>query len=154
MAISNKTRKILWGRSGSRCAICRQGLVVDNTSNDEETVVGDECHINSDAPNRPRYDRATDSRKMDILANLLFRCRVHHKMVDDQFETYTAELLRSIKKNYENWFDTKFKEAENHSPIKVRRFKNEMPELFKIVESGQEPRNLATGCCRLLFEPQ
>lgn len=146
MAISNKTRKILWGRSGNRCAICRQGLVVDETNNDEDSVVGDECHINSAAPSGPRYDGATDSLNMDALANLLLLCRVHHKMVDDQFETYTTDLLRSIKENHEKWVDSMFKEAENPSPVKLRRFKNEMPGIFTIVESGQELLYLATGC--------
>lgn len=146
MTISDKTRKILWGRSGNRCSICRQRLVVDETSVDAESVVGDECHINSGKPNGPRYDGATDQQKIDDLANLLLLCRVHHKMVDDQFETYTAELLRSIKENHERWVDSKFKEAEVTPPVRVRRFKGEIPEKLKTVESGQELLNLASGC--------
>lgn len=146
MAISDKTRKILWGRSGNRCAICRHLLVIDETSIDAESVVGDECHINSGKPNGPRYDEAIDQWKIDDLVNLLLLCRVHHKMVDDQFETYTAELLRSIKENHEIWVDSKFKEAEVTQPVRVRRFKNEIPAQLKAVESGQEFLNLASGC--------
>ena len=146
MAISDKTRKILWGRSGNRCAICRQRLVVDETSVDAESVVGDECHVHSSAPNGPRYDSAIDPQRIDDLTNLLLLCRVHHKMVDDQFETYTAELLRSIKENHERWVDSKFKEAEGLQSVKVRRFKSEIPALLKTIESGQELFNLASGC--------
>ena len=146
MAITDKSRKILWGRSGNRCAICRQRLVVDETSVDAESVVGDECHINSGALGGPRYDAAIEQQSIDNLVNLLLLCRVHHKMVDDQFETYTAELLRTIKDNHERWVDSKFKEAEGLSAVKVRRFKSEIPVQLKTVESGQELFNLASGC--------
>lgn len=146
MAISDKTRKILWGRSGNRCAICRQQLVVDETSLDAESIVGDECHVNSGAPNGPRFNAAVDPNGIDDLANLLLLCRVHHKMVDDQFETYTTELLQSIKENHERWVESKLKETECHSPVRVRRFKNEIPALLKTIESGYELFNLASGC--------
>ena len=56
MAITDKARKVLWGRSGNRCAICRQKLVVEQTDLDAESVVGDECHIISGLPNGPRHD--------------------------------------------------------------------------------------------------
>lgn len=146
MAITDKSRKILWGRSGNRCAICRLRLVVDETSVDAESVVGDECHVNSGALGGPRYDAAIEQQSIDDLANLLLLCRVHHKMVDDQFETYTAELLRTIKDNHERWVDSKFKEAEDLSAVRVRRFKSEIPAQLKTVESGQELFNLASGC--------
>jgi hypothetical protein len=146
MAISDKTRKVLWGRSGNRCAICRQRLVVDETDADAESVVGDECHIHSGAPNGPRHEAAADPQSIDALANLLLLCRVHHKMVDDQFETYTAELLRSIKANHEQWVEDRFKEESGYPPIRIRRSKDEIPERLLPVESGAELFNLGTGC--------
>ena len=85
-------------------------------------------------------------KRMTNSANLLLLCRVHHKMVDDQFETYTAELLRSIKENHERWVDSKFKEAEVTQPVRVRRFKSEIPPQLKTIESGQELLNIASGC--------
>ena len=45
MALSGKTRKVLWGRSGNRRAICRREIVLDATPSDDASVVGDECHI-------------------------------------------------------------------------------------------------------------
>lgn len=47
MSISLKTHKMLWGRAGSKCAFtgCRKDLVVDATETDDESVVGEECHI-------------------------------------------------------------------------------------------------------------
>ena len=146
MTISDKTRKILWGRSGNRCAICRQRLVVDETTVDAESVVGDECHIHSGTQNGPRYDAAVDPRYVDSLDNLLLLCRIHHKMVDDQFETYAADLLRSIKANHEQWVEDKFDEKPDYPSIKVKRLKHEIPERLIPVESGAELFNLVSGC--------
>ncbi len=56
MNITDKDRKILWGRSGNRCAICKHELVIEATPNDAESVVGEECHIISGSPNGPRHD--------------------------------------------------------------------------------------------------
>src|SRR5277367_1301593 len=39
MAISDKTRKILWARSGDRCAECRRQLVEEATRADAESVI-------------------------------------------------------------------------------------------------------------------
>jgi hypothetical protein len=146
MAITDKTRKILWGRSGNRCAICRQRLVVDETSLDTESVVGDECHINSGAPNGPRYSVAVDPQGIDNLTNLLLLCRVHHKMVDDQFETYTAELLRTIKVNHEHWVEEKFLEKSENAPVKIRRIPHEIPSKLTPINSGAELFSLASVC--------
>ena len=54
MAITDKTRKILWGRSGNLCAICRRELVMDATTKDDESVIGDECHMVAREINGPR----------------------------------------------------------------------------------------------------
>ena len=46
MGISLRTHKILWGRSGGKCAICKNELLIDpTTSKDVESIVGDEAHI-------------------------------------------------------------------------------------------------------------
>jgi hypothetical protein len=146
MAITDKTRKVLWGRSGNRCAICRQPLVVDRTTEDDHSVVGDECHIHSGAQNGPRHEPSVDMSKIDEIDNLLLLCRVHHKMVDDQFETYTADLLRSIKRNHEEWVNAKFEESEKQERVRVVRFKGEIPTHLKPIESGHELFNLVSGC--------
>lgn len=103
MTITDKMRKLLWGRSGSRCAFCRNELIQDATPQDDESVVGDECHIVSGKSNGPRYDPAFPVDEIDTYANLILLCRVHHKTVDDQPETFTTEILGQLKANHERW---------------------------------------------------
>ncbi len=107
MAISEKVRKILWGRSGNRCAICRHELVVNATSADDESVVGEECHIISGKSQGPRYDPEFPADRVDEPENLILLCRTHHKIVDDQFKTYTVDTLSAQKKEHENRTNTK-----------------------------------------------
>lgn len=146
MAITDKTRKILWGQSANRCAICRQPLVVEKTTLDDHSVVGDECHINSAATNGPRHDPSIEQNLIDDIENLLLLCRVHHKMVDDQFETYTTDLLRTIKRNHQLWVESKLKEPEVAEPVRIVRFESEIPQQLKAIDSGHELFNLACGC--------
>jgi hypothetical protein len=103
MAITDKTRKLLWGRSGRSCAFCKCDLFIDTTAESEESVVGDECHIVSGQVDGPRYDPTFPAGLIDHVSNLLLLCKVHHKMVDDQYETYTTEVLRKIKADHEHW---------------------------------------------------
>lgn len=146
MTIADKTRKVLWGRSGNRCAICRQKMFVDETELDAESVVGDECHIISGAPNGPRHDPNFPAEEINEISNLLLLCRVHHKMVDDQYETYSTELLRSIRSNHEKWVESKLKDIEEIPPVRIRRFKNEIPTHLPVITSGKDLFNLASGC--------
>lgn len=45
MPISSKTRKILWAKSGNRCAICKIELIHQEKGSTDKTVIGEECHI-------------------------------------------------------------------------------------------------------------
>ena len=76
---------------------------MESTPHDDESVVGDECHIVSEEVNGPRYDANYPPSEIDSYSNLLLLCRVHHKMIDDQAETFTSEILHQLKANHENW---------------------------------------------------
>jgi len=143
MTISDKTRKLLWGRSGSRCAFCRGELILEAQKEDDESIVGEECHIISGKINGPRYDSTFSPDEIDAYPNLILFCRVHHKMVDDQENTFPAAFLHVLKDNHERWV----REALDVSPELlspeanqglVRSFskvKKLMPELISEMEN-------------------
>jgi hypothetical protein len=101
MAISDKTRKLIWGRSGNQCGVCQRELLMEATSTDDAAVVGDECHIVGPKAGSPRHDPAYPSEKLDHCENLILLCRVHHKMVDDQPVAFSADVLRAVKASHE-----------------------------------------------------
>ena len=101
MAISDKTRKTLWARACNRCAFCRIELVADKNEHDRNLNIGDECHIISEKEAGPRYNK--NQKDFDEYDNLILLCKNHHKTIDELHETYTVELLKTIKKNHEYW---------------------------------------------------
>ena len=102
VSISDRDRKILWARSGNKCAICKASLVAEKTANDPAAIVGDEAHIVARSARGPRAGLLEDS-MLDAYGNLILLCKVHHKIVDDQPNEYTDERLHNIKDQHEEW---------------------------------------------------
>lgn len=70
--------------------------------------------------------------------------RNHHKMIDDQYETYTSDLLRQIKVNHEKWVSEKLNE-KTIKPIRIRRIKENIPQYLNRLTSGKEVLNIIDG---------
>jgi hypothetical protein len=104
VSISDRDRKILWGRSGNRCALCRRILVAERTSGDDDAVVGDEAHIAAQSPGGPRYGECAPS-AVNSYENLILLCKVDHKMVDDQKQHFTSARLLQTRKEHEAWVE-------------------------------------------------
>jgi hypothetical protein len=105
MAISLKTHKMLWGRSGNRCAVpdCKLELVMDISETDDESLIGEECHIVARKENGPRGDENLDKDTLDRYNNLVLMCRTHHKLIDDNPKVYTVDKLKNMKQEHELW---------------------------------------------------
>ncbi|MGB3467876.1 MAG: HNH endonuclease, partial [Cyclobacteriaceae bacterium] len=134
MAISEKTRKNLWAKSGNRCSICKTELFPDSKG-DNEFNIGEECHIISSKVKGPRHKEGLKS--YDHLDNLILLCRNHHKEVDDLPETYTEEILRFIRANHENWVKETLDEALKKDSPK--------PRFLKLITSGKELFEIVSG---------
>lgn len=152
MAITDKTRKIIWGRSGNRCAICRNELIINSTPSDDESVVGDECHILARKNQGPRHLPDFSISQLDEPENLLLLCRVHHKMVDDQSDTYTVEELRRIKVDHEKWVSASLGNVPKDSPIRVRATKGTTLNHLVRILSGRELFEVVNGAFGYSFQ--
>lgn len=150
MAISSKTRKILWGRSGNRCAICRRELVVDATHDDDDSVVGEECHIVSRMVHGPRSDPSLPEDRLDDTENLILLCPVHHKVVDDQQGSYTVEMLRTLKADHESWVSSALTGEKRLPPVRIRRVK--IPTHLIRMTSGRAILAIVDGASAFAFE--
>lgn len=94
---------MLWGRAANRCAFCRRELVLDATETDDEAIIGDECHIVAHEQDGPRGEFPLEQEQRDKYDNLLLLCKIHHKLIDDQPNTYTIDSLREMKAAHERW---------------------------------------------------
>lgn len=135
MAISDKTRKFLWAKSGNTCAVCKTELITDG-GHSSEFNIGEECHIISSRPNGPRHKLGLSD--YDVYENLVLLCRNHHKQIDELIYTYTEELLRYIRTNHENWVRETMKSAvDNHN-------EKEKPRFLSQVTSGKILLNIVS----------
>ncbi|MFZ0121074.1 MAG: hypothetical protein WAN20_09270 [Pseudonocardiaceae bacterium] len=116
MSITDRDRKILWGRSGNRCALCRRPLVAERTPLDLEAVVGDEAHIAAQSSGGPRYGECPPD-QVDSYDNLILLCRYDHKKVDDQWRHYTRTRLLQVKAAHEAWVDEEL--ADQPAPVRI-----------------------------------
>lgn len=105
MGITLKTHKILWGKSGNRCSFpdCKVELVMDESETDNPSVIGQEAHIVGKKINGPRGESTMSIEERDKYDNLILLCSIHHKLIDDQPNTYTIEKLVDFKKNHLEW---------------------------------------------------
>lgn len=114
---STKTLKTLWGRAASRCSICKLELVMDATETDDESLVGEACHIVGEKVDGPRGDSPISAAQRNKYANLLLLCNVHHKQIDDQVNAFSVQRLHEIKNAHEVWVRTQLSfdaEAQRH----------------------------------------
>ena len=112
VAITDKTRKTIWARSGNRCAICRIELVLEKDPfNNLHLNLGEECHIISRQPNGPRH-QLIQSFDYDGVDNLLLLCCNDHKTVDEQTEKYPTNTLKDIKSKHELWVKSNLDSSE------------------------------------------
>lgn len=137
MAITDKTRKTLWARSGNRCTMCRKELVAERNEHDKNLNIGDECHIISEKSNGPRYE-SDYGKDHDDYENLILLCKNHHKTVDELWETYTVDLLKTIKTNHENWIRTVIDNAQNKEKANAPKFLPRLTTGKQIVDIVRE----------------
>lgn len=103
-------QKILWGRAASLCSYrhpitndpCRRELVHE-AEEGPGVVVAENAHIEGEKPTAARYRASMTDRQRNCYDNLILLCREHHKVVDDEERTYTADRLRQDKEAHETW---------------------------------------------------
>lgn len=132
MAILEKTRKMLWAKSGNRCAICKSELITKQET-DSTLNIGEECHIISSKPKGPRHKQNLND--YDTFDNLILLCRNHHREIDTLIDAFPEEILRYMKQNHENWVKNTLNKELHSEKNKHLRF------LIRIT-SGKELLNI------------
>lgn len=100
---SQKTLKILYALSGHQCAFpdCGVPITEPGTPESGPLVVGEICHIYAVSEQGPRGKSGLQEKELNAPENLIILCPNHHRLVDGQPETYTADLLKSWKQAHE-----------------------------------------------------
>ncbi len=98
-----KIQRILSASSGNKCAYpgCETRFTERSTDESDDCFVGEICHIYAVSEKGPRWKQGLTSKELNSLGNLILLCPTHHKIVDDQHESYPAETLRQWKHEHE-----------------------------------------------------
>lgn len=102
MAISILATKLLWGRSGNRCAICRLELSMEGQQG-SALPLGEQAHIVAREPEGPRGASNLDSAARDAYSNLILLCPTDHTRVDKLPKDFPVDALLRIKTEHETW---------------------------------------------------
>ena len=132
--ISRADRKLLWGKSANRCAICRAPLSRTATADDPEIVVGEEAHIVGERLGAARY-RPLPAAERDGYGNRILLCPTDHTTIDKQPGKWTEGLLLATKAHHESIMRLRTEEAKRSNGIE---FENPGPVVLELVISGSE----------------
>jgi hypothetical protein len=102
VTVSDRTRKLLWGKAGNRCSICNHLLSEPGDVETSEAPIGEEAHIISSKPRGPRY-APLPGEKRDSYDNLILVCPNHHRVIDDKDQAagWSVERLQVVKTQHE-----------------------------------------------------
>ena len=101
--ITQKTKNILFGKSGNKCAHpkCTVSLIQNATEGSEAHILGQICHIHAVSEDGPRGKPGLTPQELNSPENLILLCPNHHSEVDGQHENYPPQLLKKWKRDHE-----------------------------------------------------
>lgn len=103
MGISQKDIKLLWGRSGNRCAICKIELTQDKSSTTSSFTLGEQAHIVGENEGSARSDSPLTEDERNGYHNLILLCPNHHTEIDKNENDWRIEKLHLVKSQHELW---------------------------------------------------
>lgn len=105
MPPTDRTKRIVWGQSGARCAICRESLLERGQIPEMEHLIGEVAHIVAEEQDGPRGESSLSVEQRNSEANLILLCLKHHKIIDDAPKSYPVEALHKTKEIHKKWVD-------------------------------------------------
>ncbi len=114
MGVKGKDVKILWGRSGNRCAMCRVQLTQDASAATASYTLGEQAHIVGEKDDAPRGKSPLTSEERDSYHNLILLCPNHHTEIDKNESDWPVERLHQVKSTHELWVTETLSETIDH----------------------------------------
>lgn len=114
MSIGQKDIKLLWGRSGNRCAICKIELTQNALSSNATFTLGEQAHIVGEKEDAARGKSQLDQKQRDSYHNLILLCPNDHTTIDRNESDWSIENLHQIKSEHELWVTETLSETIDH----------------------------------------
>ena len=130
--IPSKVKKLLFAKSGGRCAFPNCAYPVEQSG----LTFAEICHIRAFSPGGPRYDASESNRVWDD-ENLIVLCPTHHRIVDSDPEIYTVAWLKQAKTQHEQRIVRALELGSIEKPRPDRKKVRPLSEAYEIWESNQ-----------------
>ncbi|GCD15060.1 hypothetical protein BvCmsSIP082_01777 [Escherichia coli] len=130
IAINQKDIKLLWGRSGNRCAICKRELTQDKNSVNSAFTLGEQAHIIGEKEDAARGKSNLTLDERNSYHNLILLCPNHHTEIDRNVEDWPAEKLYNVKSAHELWV------SETLSRVEDKFFLAKQVSVTSIIDSA------------------
>lgn len=101
--MNQKDIKLLWGRAGNRCAICRVELSQDSKAVTAAFTLGEQAHIVGEKDDAPRGHSPLSLEERNSYHNLILLCPTHHTEIDKNELDWPVEKLHFVKSTQELW---------------------------------------------------
>ena len=105
MSIGLPDTKLLWGRAGGLCNICKIKLSEDKKTSNEAFPFGEQAHIIAEEEDGPRGKSMLTLEQRNSYPNLILLCPNCHTKIDKAPVEYPIELLHEYKTQHELWFE-------------------------------------------------
>jgi len=114
MGTKQKDIKLLWGRSGNRCAICRNELTQHSSAITSSFTLGEQAHIVGEKSGSARSSSPLTPEQRDSYHNLILLCPTHHTEIDSNEADWPVERLHQVKSEHELWVTETLSETIDH----------------------------------------
>src|SRR6478609_9114260 len=93
-------QKVLWGRSGGRCANCGKEILVEGRTG-KAFPLAEQAHITGRSPRGPRGKSKASPAEREDASNYILLCPTCHMIIDKNPGDWPVERLREIKRKHE-----------------------------------------------------
>jgi hypothetical protein len=100
--MTQKDIKLLWGRAGNRCSMCRYELSHETPSS-HKYLLGEQAHIIGESESAPRGESPLSREQRNSYHNLILLCPNHHTEIDKNVNEWPVEKLHQAKSQHELW---------------------------------------------------
>jgi hypothetical protein len=126
MSIGLPDIKLLWGRAGGLCSICKITLSEDKKTSNDKFPFGHQAHIVAEEEDGPRGKSPLTLEQRNTYHNLILLCPNCHTKIDKAPDEYPVEVLHQLKSQHELWFEKsrvtvadKLKQANDYVYVKT-----------------------------------
>jgi len=117
VAIKQKDIKLLWGRSGNRCAVCKVELTQDKNTVKSSFALGEQAHIVGEKHGSARSKSPLTTDERNSYHNLILLCPNHHNEIDNNEEDWPVEKLFQLKSEHELWVNETLSETADQRKL-------------------------------------